>query len=47
LYGLAAKHPGLFRKDGVSTLVDFDMLDGIMDDFPIAIIKAPKQRATT
>jgi hypothetical protein len=35
LYQLAAKHPGLFRKDGKSSLVDFAILDRILDGFPI------------
>lgn len=39
LYQLAAKHEGLFRKDGKSTLVDFTILDQILDDLPIAKIK--------
>jgi hypothetical protein len=39
LYQLAAKHEGLFRKDGKSTLVDFTILDQILDELPIAKIK--------
>jgi hypothetical protein len=39
LYELAAEHPGLIRKDGASSLVDMDLLDEIMDAFPIAVIK--------
>ena len=39
LYQLAAKYPGLFRKDGASTLIDFDVLDRILDDLPLAKIK--------
>jgi hypothetical protein len=34
LYELAAQYPDLFRKDGASTLVDFDVLDRILDAFP-------------
>jgi hypothetical protein len=41
LYQLAAEHRGLFVKDGVSTLVDFDVLDRILDDLPLADIKPP------
>jgi hypothetical protein len=39
LYQLAAKHEGLFRKDGKSTLVDFAILDQILDGLPVAKIK--------
>jgi hypothetical protein len=39
LYQLAAKHAGLFRKDGKSTLVDFSVLDQILDKLPVAKIK--------
>jgi hypothetical protein len=39
LYQLAAQHEGLFRKDGKSTIVDFAMLDRILDGLPVAKIK--------
>jgi hypothetical protein len=39
LYQLAPKHPGLFVKDGKSTLVNFVILDQIIDEFPVAEIK--------
>jgi hypothetical protein len=39
LYQLAPKHPGLFVKDGKSTLVNFAILDQIIDGFPVAKIK--------
>ena len=39
LYQLAAKHEGLFRKDGKSTIVDFAILDRILDGLPVAKIK--------
>jgi hypothetical protein len=39
LYQLAPRYPGLFRKDGKSTIVDFSILDAILDDLPIAKIK--------
>jgi hypothetical protein len=39
LYQLAAKHEGLFRKDQKSTLVDFAILDQILDKLPVAKIK--------
>jgi hypothetical protein len=39
LYQLAPKYPGLFVKDGKSTLVDFATLDRILDGLPVARIK--------
>ena len=36
LYKLAAEHPGLFRKHGVATIVDFQILDAILEAAPIA-----------
>jgi hypothetical protein len=44
LYELAPKWPGLFRKNGVSTLVDFDVLDSVLDGLPCAEIKPPGPR---
>jgi hypothetical protein len=44
LYELAPQYRGLFRKDGFSTIVDFDILDRVCDDFPIADIKPPTPR---
>jgi hypothetical protein len=44
LYIWAAKHPGLFRKSGRSTIVDFAILDGILDTLPVAQIKLPTPR---
>jgi len=42
LYELAPKWPGLFRKNGVSTLIDFDVLDSVLDQLPRAEIKPPR-----
>jgi hypothetical protein len=42
LYNHAAERPGLFVKDGASTLVNFDVLDNILDGLPKAVIKPPK-----
>jgi hypothetical protein len=39
LYEIAGDHPGLFRKSGASTLVDFDFLDQLLDGLPAAAIK--------
>ena len=39
LYELAAKYAGLFRKSGSSTLVEFDILDKILDELPPADLK--------
>jgi hypothetical protein len=44
LYELAGKYAGLFRKADASTLVDFDILDDILDSLPKAEIKAPTPR---
>jgi hypothetical protein len=41
LYELAAKYPGLFVKEGASTLVSFDKLDAILDSLPAANIQPP------
>jgi hypothetical protein len=46
LYQLAAKHEGLFRKDGKSTIVDFAILDRILDSLPVARIKDAGIEAT-
>jgi hypothetical protein len=45
LYGLASKHEGLFKKRGASTLVDFGVLDQILDALPAAQIAPPKRAA--
>jgi hypothetical protein len=39
LYKLRAKYPELFRKLGSATLIDFDVLDRVIDELPIAEIK--------
>jgi hypothetical protein len=46
LYVLAAQHSGLFVKNGDSTLVNFDILDTILDGFPPAEIKPAAPRKT-
>jgi len=48
LYVAADKHPGLFRKNGSATLVDFDVLDRILDALPTGKMKpryVPGQKA--
>ena len=50
LYEWAEKYKGLFKKDGASTLVDFDILDEILDQLPDAVINvsaaaAPEDQA--
>ena len=42
LYELAAAHEDLFKKNGVAVIVDFNILDGIIDALPVAEIKPPK-----
>jgi len=44
LYIEAGRNPGLFRKYGSRTLVDFDMLDAILDMLPVADIKPQDPR---
>jgi hypothetical protein len=44
LYIWASRTPELFKKDGKSTIVDFSVLDGILDALPIAQIKMPTPR---
>jgi hypothetical protein len=44
LYEWAAKYPGLFRKNGAATLVDFDVLDMILDGLPVAEIGTAASR---
>jgi hypothetical protein len=46
LYELAAENPGLIRKDGASTLIDFDVLDRILDSLPVAQIKPQRREAS-
>jgi hypothetical protein len=41
LYQWAQQHPGLFRKNGTASLVDFCELDRILDGLPTADLKAP------
>jgi hypothetical protein len=43
LYELAPKYPGLFRKNGAATIVDFEVLDRILNGLPVAKIK-PSRR---
>jgi hypothetical protein len=38
LYEEAARRPGLFRKAGAVTLVDFNVLDQVIDELPDAEI---------
>jgi hypothetical protein len=45
LYEEAAANPQLFRKAGTATLVDFDVLDLILDQLPPAKISLPKSRS--
>lgn len=43
LYSWAARHEGLFVKNGAATIVNFDRLDRILDALPLAKIGAHKQ----
>jgi hypothetical protein len=46
LYNMAKSHPGLFRKNGLATLVDFIVLDEILDALPAAELKARARKRT-
>jgi hypothetical protein len=43
LYEIAAMTPGLFKKAGASTIVDFDVLDRVLDQLPNADLKARQE----
>ena len=43
LYKKAAEYPGLFRKNGKATIVDYNILDQVIDDLPVAEIKPAKR----
>jgi hypothetical protein len=45
-YELAVKHPGLLKKRGAATIVDYDIADRIVDELPAAQIKAPRRALT-
>jgi hypothetical protein len=47
LYLWAARRPDLFRKNGVKTLVDFNVLDSMLDELPLAEINASPRRPST
>jgi hypothetical protein len=36
LYTLASRHKGLFRKHGSATIVDFNVLDRVLESMPTA-----------
>jgi hypothetical protein len=39
LYEWARARPTLIRKNGSASIVDFDILDAILDDLPLADLK--------
>jgi hypothetical protein len=41
LYQWARKNPQLIRKNGRASLVDLDILDRVLDELPLANLKAP------
>ncbi len=45
LYKMAIAHPGLFKKHGSATLVDFQILDRILEASPAAQLTAPNTAA--
>jgi hypothetical protein len=42
LYDWARERPSLIKKNGSASLVDFNILDAILDELPAADLKAPK-----
>jgi hypothetical protein len=44
LYARAAHTPGLFRKWGVKTLVDYAVMDRVFSELPPAEIKLPPKK---
>ena len=45
LYAKAAHTPGLFRKWGTKTLVDYEIMDKVFSELPPAAIKLPLSKA--
>jgi hypothetical protein len=39
LYEWGRKQPKLFRKNGSASMIDFDVLDAILDELPVANLK--------
>ena len=46
LYGLAARHRGLFRKDGSATIVDLQFLDEILEALPAAELASARDETS-
>ena len=46
LYGLAAKHKGLFRKLDAATIVDLEFLDQILEELPAAEINSDRAKTS-
>ena len=46
LYGLAARHHGLFRKDGSVTIVDLHFLDEILKALPAAELASARDETS-
>ena len=40
LYQIAPRYPGLLRKNGSATIVDFAVLERVIDELPSAGLKA-------
>jgi len=43
-YEWARERPELVRKNGKASIVDFDVLDEILDELPVAELKAASDR---
>jgi hypothetical protein len=44
LYEWARARPSLIKKNGSASLVDFNVLDAILDELPAAELRAPTTR---
>lgn len=40
LYAWAKRNKGLFRKNGYATIVDFNVLDQVLNELPVADLKS-------
>jgi hypothetical protein len=47
LYDEAKKRTGLFRKNGAATVVDFDILDIVLDELPLATFETDAKQEST
>jgi hypothetical protein len=43
LYQWGRERPGLFRKNGAASIIDFDVLDQILQNLPVADLKKARE----